>query len=164
MSIGHWSRLSLVRPQCGSLREGLSSRTTCRFSALMTPMRAIMVGPLSSTTRSRASTAACHSASCCSGLGELLDVFGGVVEGDELAAAGKGNRIVEGARPISHDATARTGPRRRRDEGSTISVYYGHACVAVLRHMRGRRSRGQIRREKGSGHSSRFSITVAVLL
>ena len=98
------------------------------------------------------------------GLGKLLDIVRSVLEGDELAAAGKGNRIVEGARPISHDATARTGPRRRRDEGSTISVYYGHACVAVLRHMRGRRSRGQIRREqqaqsrreKGSGHSSRF--------
>jgi hypothetical protein len=33
---------------------------------LMTPMRAIMVGPLDLTTRSSASTAACHSSSCCS--------------------------------------------------------------------------------------------------
>src|SRR6267378_274699 len=33
------------------------------------------------------------------GLGKLLDIFRGVLEGDELAAAGQGNGIVEGARP-----------------------------------------------------------------
>jgi hypothetical protein len=37
----------------------------------MTPMRAIMAGPLSSTTRSNASTAACHSSSSCSALALL---------------------------------------------------------------------------------------------
>jgi len=33
------------------------------------------------------------------GLGKLLDIVRGVLEGDELAAAGQGNGIVEGARP-----------------------------------------------------------------
>ena len=43
-------------------RDGLNTRSTCRLSALSMPMRAIiMVGPLSSTTRSRASTVACQS-------------------------------------------------------------------------------------------------------
>jgi hypothetical protein len=67
----HSSRFSLRRPQCVSLRDGLNSRWTCRFSALRMPMRAIMVGPLSSTTRSRASTADCHSSSSCSALGSF---------------------------------------------------------------------------------------------
>ena len=48
-------------------------------------------------------------------LGKLLDVVRGVLEGNELATAWQGNGIVEGARPISHDA-ARTGQRRRRDD------------------------------------------------
>ena len=43
------------------------------------------------------------------GLGKLLDIVRGVLEGDELATAGHGNRFVEGARPVSHDAAARTG-------------------------------------------------------
>src|SRR5258707_7968513 len=67
----HSSRFSWRRPQCVSLRDGLNSRWTCRFSALRMPMRAIMVGPLSSTTRSRASTADCHSSSSCSALGSF---------------------------------------------------------------------------------------------
>ncbi len=51
--------LQLPFPQCVSLRRG----------ALMTPMRAIMARPLCSTTRCIASTAVCHSASCCSAFG-----------------------------------------------------------------------------------------------
>ena len=78
------------------LRDGLNSRTRPRFNALSIPMRAIMVGPLSSTTISRASTAACHLSSSCSALA-LLDVFGGVVQRNEMATAGQGNGIVEGA-------------------------------------------------------------------
>jgi hypothetical protein len=61
-----WSLLSFRRPQCVSLRDESNVRSTCRFKALMTPMRAIMVGPLCSPTRNIASTAACQSASCCS--------------------------------------------------------------------------------------------------
>jgi hypothetical protein len=38
------------------------------------------------------------------GLREFLDVFGGVLERDELAT-GQGNRFVEFARPVSHAAT-----------------------------------------------------------
>ena len=64
-----------------------------RFNARSMPMRAIMVGPLF-------------------GLGELLDIFGGVLEGDELAAAGQRNRIIE--RPLLtlqrfHQRAARRG-------------------------------------------------------
>jgi hypothetical protein len=40
-------------------------------------------------------------------LGKLLDVFGGVLERNELATARQGNGIVEGAKPISHDAIIR---------------------------------------------------------
>jgi hypothetical protein len=36
----HSSRFNFLFPQCVSLRSGLNSRTTCRFSALMTLMRA----------------------------------------------------------------------------------------------------------------------------
>src|SRR5882724_7994772 len=67
----HWSLFSFRFPQCVSLRDGLNTRSTFRFSARIIPMRAIMVGPLSSTTRSRASTAACHSSRSCSALGSL---------------------------------------------------------------------------------------------
>src|SRR5712664_3769484 len=83
----HWSLLSFRFPQCVSLRDELNSRTRCRFNARSMPMRAIMVGPLSSTTRSRSSTAACHSSRSCSALGKLLDIVRGILEGDELAAA-----------------------------------------------------------------------------
>ena len=73
-------------------------------------MRAIMVGPLF-------------------GLGELLDIFGGVLEGDELAAAGQRNRIIE--RPLLtlrrfHQRAARRGGFHsgacvRRDRSGDIS-------------------------------------------
>jgi hypothetical protein len=63
---------------------------TLRFSARMKAMRANIVGTVLSTTRSIASTAACHSASFCSALRKLLDIFGGVLERDELATAGSG--------------------------------------------------------------------------
>ena len=49
----HWSLFRF--PQCLSLREESNSRSTFRLNALMTPMCAIMVRPLSSTTRSRVS-------------------------------------------------------------------------------------------------------------
>jgi hypothetical protein len=58
-------------------------------------MRAIMVGPLSSTTRSRASTAGLPLLEILLGLGKLPDRVRGVLEGDELATAGQGNGIVE---------------------------------------------------------------------
>src|SRR5713226_7000966 len=67
----HWTLLSFRRPQCVSLRDGSNVRSTLRFNALDRPMRAIMIGPLSSTTRSRASTAACHSSCICSATGSF---------------------------------------------------------------------------------------------
>jgi hypothetical protein len=39
------SRANLRQSQCGSLRDELNSRSTWRFSARMTPMRANIVGP-----------------------------------------------------------------------------------------------------------------------
>jgi hypothetical protein len=70
-----WSLLSFRRPQSVSLRDESNVRSTCRFKTLMTPMRAIMVGPLCSTTRNIASTAACQSASCCSAFGSFWIYF-----------------------------------------------------------------------------------------
>src|SRR3981189_987927 len=61
----HSSLFNLCFPHCVSLRDAF------RFRALMMPIHAIMVGPLSSTTRSRASTAACHSSRSCSALGSF---------------------------------------------------------------------------------------------
>src|SRR5438552_8082686 len=57
----HRSRASLRRPQWGSLRDGLNSRTRPRFNAFMMPIRANIVGPPLSATSKSASTAACHS-------------------------------------------------------------------------------------------------------
>jgi hypothetical protein len=95
---GHWSLLSFRFPQWVHFRSGLNVLTMWRFSALSTPMRAIMVGPVCSTTSSRASYRSLPLRELLFGLGELLDVCGGVLEGDEMAAPGKGNRIVE--RPL----------------------------------------------------------------
>ena len=47
------------------------------------------------------------------GLGKLLDILGGVLEGDDLATAGQGNRIIEQPLPtvrrFQQGATARGG-------------------------------------------------------
>src|SRR5229473_2678974 len=67
-----WSLLSLRRPQCVSLREESNSRTTFRFNALMTPMRANIVGPSCSATSNSACIAACHSSASCSALGSSV--------------------------------------------------------------------------------------------
>jgi hypothetical protein len=55
------SRASLRRPQWWSLRSGLKTRSTLRFKAGMTPIRANIVGPPSVATSISASIAACHS-------------------------------------------------------------------------------------------------------
>src|SRR5882757_8862789 len=96
-------------PQWVSLRSELNTRSTCRFNALMTPMRAIIVGPLSSTTKSRASTAACHSSSSCSPLGSFC-VFGGVFQGNDLATVGQRDRVVKRALPPARRQANRSAP------------------------------------------------------
>jgi hypothetical protein len=68
----HRSRASLRLSQCFSFRDGSNTRSTCRFSALMTLIRANIVGPPSVATRIRASIAACHSAASCSALGSFV--------------------------------------------------------------------------------------------
>ena len=75
-SRGLCRRLTTVRLQPTSLRGG--------FSALMTPIRANIVGPFFSATRIRHSIAACHSAASCSALGSL--VMRPVAQGDEFLA------------------------------------------------------------------------------
>ncbi len=53
-------------------------------------MRAIMVSPLSSTTRSRGFDRGLPLLEILLGLGKLLDIIRGVLEGYELATAGRG--------------------------------------------------------------------------
>jgi hypothetical protein len=60
------SRASLRWPQCFSFRKGSNTRSTCRFRALITPIRANMVGPPRLATSMSASMAACHSDSAAS--------------------------------------------------------------------------------------------------
>jgi hypothetical protein len=82
-------------------REVSNSRWTFRFNALSRPIRAIMVGPLSSTTRSRASTGGLPLLEILLGLGKLLDIVCGVLEGNEAAATGQGNGIEGWTRDIA---------------------------------------------------------------
>jgi hypothetical protein len=74
----------------------------------MTPMRANIVGPPDVTTRIKASIAACHTAASVLGLGKFRDVFAGILERDELAAAGQRDRFFKPPFPtaISHSRGA----------------------------------------------------------
>ena len=65
----HRSRGSLRWSQCFSLREESNTRSTCRFRALITPMRANIVGPPRSATSMSASIATCHSGNAASFFG-----------------------------------------------------------------------------------------------
>jgi len=67
----HWSLFSFRLPQWVSLRSGLNTRSTRRFNAFMTAIRAIIVGPLRATSIS-ASIAACHSGKSDSFFGSLV--------------------------------------------------------------------------------------------
>ncbi len=68
----HRSRASFRRPQCLSFRDGSNARSTLRFKALMTPMRANIVGPPDVATRINASIAACYSSASCSDFGSRM--------------------------------------------------------------------------------------------
>jgi hypothetical protein len=67
-------------------------------------MRANIVGPPDVATRIRASIAASHSWGFVLGLRKPRDVFAGILERDQLAAAGQRDRLVERSFPaaISH--------------------------------------------------------------
>src|SRR3981081_381506 len=97
-------RTCQIRRHCVSLRDGSKARSTCRFSALNIPMRACLSRPRSSAAIIRASVAVCHSSKILLSFGQLHDVGGGILESDELATIGQGNRILEGAGPVSHAA------------------------------------------------------------
>ncbi len=62
------------------------------------------------------------------GLGKLLDIVRGVLEGDELATAGQGNGIVERPGPVRRHDVTMTAQRRRRDDHILC-----RACVAAGR-------------------------------
>ncbi len=66
-----WSLLSLRRPQCISLRS-VNIRSTLRFKARSTPMRACINGPRSSAAIISALVAACHSGRSCSAFGSFM--------------------------------------------------------------------------------------------
>jgi hypothetical protein len=72
VDVHHTSRFNLQRPQCGSLRSGLNSRTMFRFKARITPILANMVGPPTVATRINASIAVCHSGAVCSAFDSLV--------------------------------------------------------------------------------------------
>ena len=69
----------------------------------MTPIRAIIVGPLRATSI-KTSIAACHSGRSGSFFGQAGDVVGGVSQRDELSLAWQRYRILELALPVSHPA------------------------------------------------------------
>jgi hypothetical protein len=72
LATGYWSLFNFGFPQCVSLREELNVRSRFRFNALMTPMRANIVGPPNVATRIKTSIAVCHSAASCSAFGSLV--------------------------------------------------------------------------------------------
>jgi hypothetical protein len=65
------------------------------------PIRASIVGPPDFATRSSACIAACHLRRLVLGLRKLRDVFAGILERDERAAAGKRDRFVECSLPAA---------------------------------------------------------------
>ena len=70
--VGHRSRASLRRPQCVSFRDGSNTRSTWRFNALRTPMRANIGGPSCSATSNNGCIAACHSSASYPAFGSLV--------------------------------------------------------------------------------------------
>ena len=83
----HWSLLSVRRPQCVSLRDELNVRSTFRFNALMMPMRAIHGRPVELDDEEHGFDRGLPLLEQLLGFGKLLDIFGGILEGDELATA-----------------------------------------------------------------------------
>jgi hypothetical protein len=79
----HRSRASLRRPQCFSLREGSNTRSTCRFRALITPIRANIVGP----PNVQGLHCRLPFVGLVLGLRKLGDIVAGVLQRDELAPA-----------------------------------------------------------------------------
>jgi len=77
----------------------ISPRSTFRFSALSMPMGSIVVGPSSSTARSRHRSRGTPLLEIVPGLGKLLEILGSVFEGDERAAAEQRYRIIQRSLP-----------------------------------------------------------------
>src|SRR6266851_4137864 len=94
----HWSLFSFHFPQCESLRL-VNVRSAFRFKARSTPMRACIMKSRPSAAPIRQPIAVCHSSRFLLGLWQLHDVIGGVFEGDQLATAGEGDRVLEWTGP-----------------------------------------------------------------
>jgi hypothetical protein len=97
--LAHSSRLSFRFPQCLSLRSALNTRSTCRFNAPQHADARHHGRAVELDNQQQGFYRGLPLLEILLGLRELLDVFGGVLEGDELATAGQGNEIVEGAGP-----------------------------------------------------------------
>jgi hypothetical protein len=72
-----------VFPNVCPFRDASNTPHDLPVQRLMTPMRAIMVGPLLSTTRCIASIAVCHSSTSCSALGSSRIYLAASSRGDE---------------------------------------------------------------------------------
>src|SRR4029077_483713 len=79
----HRSRANLRRPQWGSLRLELNTRSAWRFNARMTPIRANIVGPPDSATRIRSFHDSLPFRGLVLGLWKFHDVVAGIFERDE---------------------------------------------------------------------------------
>jgi hypothetical protein len=79
-------------------------RDVPRFNALRTPIRVNIAGPLFSTTRSSACDRSLPLRELLFSLGKLLDIFGSILEGDDMATARQRDRIIKPSFPaaISH--------------------------------------------------------------
>jgi hypothetical protein len=98
-AIGYSSLFNFRFPLRVSLRAGLKTRSTSRLSALSMPMRACSSGPRPSAAINSASVAGLPILEVLLGLRQFQDVGGGVLERNDLATAGKRNRILECAGP-----------------------------------------------------------------
>ena len=128
----HRSRASLRWPQCFSFRDGSNTRSTCRFRALITPIRANMVGPPRSATSMSASIAACHSGRSDSFFGRLVMwVAASAASGhsptrsDHRSGRPKDTNDSTSGKAIRGRAGCRTlarSPRRSAKVGRSISI------------------------------------------
>jgi hypothetical protein len=84
----HRSLANFRRPQCVSFRDGLNSRSTWRFNARITPIRANIVGAAALSDQQKRFHRGLPFGGIVFRLGELSDVERGVAQGDELLALG----------------------------------------------------------------------------
>jgi hypothetical protein len=95
----HSSPLSFGLPQCVSLRDVSNTRSTSRFNALMMPRRTIIVGPLSSTTKSKGFDRGLPFLEILLSLRQFHDVVGGIAQSHQPAPTRQQDGIIERTDP-----------------------------------------------------------------